>query len=352
MTVSTTENNQQYTGDGVLTVYAVTYKVLDESHIEVYLDGIIQPSGFTVTLNPDQETTPGADITFGVAPGVGVIVNIVRTVPLTQLTDYQPFDAFPAETHELALDNLTFQVQQLDELIRRSPVPPPSSQPGDILVDGNLTVQGDTSLKDTIIDGELTVGEVADTHDINVIGSVTATENVSAGLQPTQDDHLTRKDYVDLRSFLQPIKRQQLTGLKQSTSTINVGLTQPGVGDGTPVFSGSQLITPTQIGSTIVCELHAPIVTVNNANIVPAISLNIVGESNSRAVFTPGVNGSSLVGGAEYCRFEIVTANLNPIEIEWRFGPNQSGTMYLGGGTAGAFWGGTVETYATYTETL
>ena len=121
MTISTTQSNQGFVGDGVITVFAVTYVVLAESHIKVYLDNVLQVSGYTVTLNPDQETTPGADVTFAVAPANGVAVNALRVVPYTQETDYQPFDAFPAESHETALDLLTMQTQQIAEAIGRTP---------------------------------------------------------------------------------------------------------------------------------------------------------------------------------------------------------------------------------------
>ena len=121
MTLSTTESNQSFIGDGVLTDFAVTYKVLEETHLQVYLDNVLQSVGYSVTLNPDQDTTPGATVSFAVAPLDQVSVSVLRIVPLTQETDYQPFDAFPAESHETALDKLTMQTQQNAEALDRVP---------------------------------------------------------------------------------------------------------------------------------------------------------------------------------------------------------------------------------------
>ncbi len=127
MTLSTTINKEIFVGDGAIKIFAVTYRVISATHIEVYLAGVLQVSGFTVVLNSNQDTTPGATVTFTAAPGIDVSVTILRVVPLTQLTDYQPFDAFPAESHETALDKLTMSIQQQQEQIGRSPQLPVDS---------------------------------------------------------------------------------------------------------------------------------------------------------------------------------------------------------------------------------
>ena len=120
MTVQTTESTQQFVGNGAITVFSWTFQTLAIEDIEVFLDGIPQTSGFTLDLNVDQNSTPGGDLTFAVPPDVGVIVLVARNVPSTQLVNYQPFDAFPAETHEGALDKLTMILQQNNERIGAS----------------------------------------------------------------------------------------------------------------------------------------------------------------------------------------------------------------------------------------
>jgi hypothetical protein len=57
---------------------------------------------------------------FVAAPASGVTVLIRRNMALTQSTDYVANDPFPAESHEDALDRLTFIAQQLQEEVDRS----------------------------------------------------------------------------------------------------------------------------------------------------------------------------------------------------------------------------------------
>ena len=136
----------------------------------MYLAGVEVSTGFTTVLNPDQETTPGGSVTFDVAPADLININLVRVVELSQNVDYQPFDAFPSETHEGALDRLTMQVQQLQEQLDRGILPPPDIPPGeDVIIPGNLTVQGNS----------------------NFVG------DASGSNSPTLVAHLTRMDYVD-----------------------------------------------------------------------------------------------------------------------------------------------------------
>jgi hypothetical protein len=53
------------------------------------------------------------------APASGVTVVIRRNIAQTQTTDYTANDPFPAESHEDALDRLTFIAQQLQEELNR-----------------------------------------------------------------------------------------------------------------------------------------------------------------------------------------------------------------------------------------
>lgn len=114
MTVSTTISNIVYTADGVQTVFPITYSVDSASDIVVGLDGIITTTGFTITLNANQSANPGGEVTFDTAPVNGVQVDLARQTSLTQQTDYNAYDPFPAETHERALDKLTLIAQDID----------------------------------------------------------------------------------------------------------------------------------------------------------------------------------------------------------------------------------------------
>lgn len=120
MTINSATNKVIYTANGVLTDFDFTFKTFQASDIQVYLDDVLQGSGYSVTLNSDQETSPGGTVIFDVAPADQTNITIVREVPLSQNVDYQPYDPFPANTHEAALDKLTMQNQQQQEELDRT----------------------------------------------------------------------------------------------------------------------------------------------------------------------------------------------------------------------------------------
>lgn len=123
MTVETDTNRINYiiTDVGIVD-YSFGFKVFDDDHIEVYYDGEAATPGsdFTVALSPDQDLTPGGTVTLTPNPGLGITVTILRYVPHSQLTDYRPYDPFPAETHERALDLSAMGRQQLQDEVDRS----------------------------------------------------------------------------------------------------------------------------------------------------------------------------------------------------------------------------------------
>lgn len=125
MTVSTTTSRADYTGNGVTTAFTVPFYFLDNTHIQVLRTQISTSVTTTLTLTTDY-TVSGAGVSAGgtvtclVAPTTDQKISILRNIPLTQLIHYVPNDPFPAASHEQALDQLTMEVQQLNEVQTRS----------------------------------------------------------------------------------------------------------------------------------------------------------------------------------------------------------------------------------------
>ena len=118
MTLQTETNKIVYGGLIGQSVFGYNFRVDQKPDMEVYLAAV---------LIPDNEWTIdglgnalGGNVTLNVPLAEEQTVTLLRVVDETQLVDYQPFDAFPAETHEQALDKLTMIVQQLQESIGRS----------------------------------------------------------------------------------------------------------------------------------------------------------------------------------------------------------------------------------------
>ena len=115
MTVSSTTTKVAYTGNNVTTVFAYTFKIFAEAEIKVYVDNVLKSLTTHYTLS-GVDSASGGNVTFttGNTPGTGAKVVFVRSIARTQVVDYVENDTFPAETHEAALDKLTFIVQELD----------------------------------------------------------------------------------------------------------------------------------------------------------------------------------------------------------------------------------------------
>lgn len=123
MTVSTsTAKSGPYAGSGTTGPFTVTFRFLDNSHLRVIRTvGAVE----TVLALTTDYTVTGAGASSGTvtlvsALPVGQTLTILRNVPATQEADYVVGDAFPAESHELALDKLTMLVQQNAEIIART----------------------------------------------------------------------------------------------------------------------------------------------------------------------------------------------------------------------------------------
>ncbi len=116
MTISTTNSRNDYTASSSQTTFAYTFPVTAETDILVYQDGTLK----SLTTHYTVSATPTGNVVFGSGLDSGTKVALVRSVPLTQSSDYVENDPFSAETHEDALDRLTIIAQQIDEEVGRS----------------------------------------------------------------------------------------------------------------------------------------------------------------------------------------------------------------------------------------
>jgi hypothetical protein len=124
MTISSTTVRNSYSGNGSTTVFAYTFKILDDDEIQV----IIRSSTGTETTKTKTThytvsgvgSAGGGNITFLTAPGATETVVLKRNTTKTQETDYVANDPFPANSHEEALDRVTMIAQEIQEELQRS----------------------------------------------------------------------------------------------------------------------------------------------------------------------------------------------------------------------------------------
>ena len=115
MTVSSTTTKVSYTGNGVTSVFAYTFKIFADSEINVWVDGVAKTLVTHYSVS-GAGSSSGGNVTFtaGNIPASSESIVFTRTIARTQVTDYVENDTFPAETHEAALDKLTLISQEID----------------------------------------------------------------------------------------------------------------------------------------------------------------------------------------------------------------------------------------------
>ena len=139
MTVSSTTTKNSYSGNGSTHSFAYGFKIFADADLTVIIRS--STGAETVrTLNTHYVVTnagisSGGNVLFkfntgtssdahfsssDFRPASGETVVIRRNLTLTQGTDYVENDPFPAESHENALDRVTFITQQLQEELDRS----------------------------------------------------------------------------------------------------------------------------------------------------------------------------------------------------------------------------------------
>lgn len=119
MPVSAYPGPNTHTGNGVTTLFAYSFRILDESDLKVTVDGVVKAltTHYTVAGEGD---AGGGSITFLSAPAAAAAIIIERVRPYTRTTDYQRNGAFDEETVDKDFDSEEMQVQQLAAAIARA----------------------------------------------------------------------------------------------------------------------------------------------------------------------------------------------------------------------------------------
>lgn len=145
MTVPTDAARTTYTGDGSTVAYSTGFYFIESSDIIVVKkdpggSDVIQVEGVDYTLTiPTRGSGAAGTFTFAIAPVLGATVFCQRNTPFVQNTALRAAGTYSPETHENALDRLTFQVQELN--VRLGDVETAGS-PGDVEAGSGLTSTG------------------------------------------------------------------------------------------------------------------------------------------------------------------------------------------------------------------
>lgn len=129
VTVSAAPPFNNHTGNGVTTAFAYGFRILDATHLKVYLDGVLQSAGYSVG---GVGAAGGGTVTFTTAPGSGVAVLLKRSVPRTRTVDYVDNGDFTAADIDNDQDLQTMQFQDLGADVDRALKFPVGEAPEDL----------------------------------------------------------------------------------------------------------------------------------------------------------------------------------------------------------------------------
>lgn len=128
MTVSsTTRKAGPFTGTGAVVAYPFSFKVFTTADIAVVRadtsgveTALVLNSDYTVSLNADQDNTPGGTVTLTTALASGYLLSLTGSLAYSQGTDLPTGGAFNAVNVEDALDRSVILTQQLLEKSSRT----------------------------------------------------------------------------------------------------------------------------------------------------------------------------------------------------------------------------------------
>lgn len=132
MTVSSTARSETFACNGVTTVFVAPFRVLESTAIHAYR--------VTITTGVSEELVNGTDFTVSGVRGANTTVttttaysalyrlHIKSVTPRVQETDYRDNDPFPAESHEVALDRLTYIALEDAETLSRALIWPDTEE--------------------------------------------------------------------------------------------------------------------------------------------------------------------------------------------------------------------------------
>jgi len=104
----------RYEADGSTDAFAITVDYISTSHLDIYLDGVLQSTGYAIDSSTNK-------VTFGSSPGSGVVVLIQRNTPKTkatyqaQIADFQNGSVLSEEDLDNAVLGLLYIAQESED---------------------------------------------------------------------------------------------------------------------------------------------------------------------------------------------------------------------------------------------
>lgn len=126
MSVESTERRIQFVGDGATVLFPFSFKVFAPTDVAVYAgetggaEKLTYGTDYSVSLNDDQDASPGGSVTVKEAVAKGVVLAVMSEVPYDQPMHVTPYGGFNPETLNDNSDRQCIQIQQLLEKVNRA----------------------------------------------------------------------------------------------------------------------------------------------------------------------------------------------------------------------------------------
>ncbi len=189
MTISSqTRKTGTFVGSGSTGPFAFAFKIFQPSDMLVVKVNtttsvettLTLTTDFTVSMNFDQDSNPGGNVTLVVALAVGNNMVMSSQIPYLQETDLTNQGGFYPEVITSSLDNLTIQTQQLKEEVDRSAkLPITSAQSADDLVADIVRIAASATNIDIVANNIASVNtDAAAIANINTVAGAVANVNL------------------------------------------------------------------------------------------------------------------------------------------------------------------------------
>jgi len=101
----------RYVANGTQTDFEYPFPIFASEDLSIFFDGAPQYAGFDIV---DAGNTNGGTVTFDTAPADGIVLTLMRRLPLERMTDFLEGGDFSARAINNELDYLTASVQQVN----------------------------------------------------------------------------------------------------------------------------------------------------------------------------------------------------------------------------------------------